>query len=357
MQHPMRRRWWRSMRVDALVLVVLFGTIVGVSACSDADPGQATAPTTLPDTVPPELAVGANVTVPATLPVPDNFIAPDTRGAIIPPVLSKVADFDHSRPTLPVEGGTARISGVILGPEGPLDGAVVRLERFVGADFGQLDVRTNKDGRYEAANILGGRYRLRAWQKPSLATIEPPALFLAADRGQATLDIVTEKFEGESLQGALDSADPHVGQRVTFRVLFSRAEVNDDGIVVGVGMEGHDVQVTPVDSGIKVDGGDLQRTGGDGLAFFTLICEGEGVHSVIIGSGDKALAVGLPNCLPGELTLEDVFGTTTSTEARPEAPITTAAPPTTRPATTAPPTTRRPTTTAPATTTTTRKTP
>jgi hypothetical protein len=373
MQHPTRRRRRRSQPVDApahvasrvgrgsgrraiALLAVLVCGVVGLSACSGTGDERAVATTTLPDTVPPELAVGANVTVPVTLPVPDNFIAPDTRGAQIPPVLSKVKDIDHSKPILPIEGGTARISGVVLGPDGPVEGAVVRLERFVGPDFGQLDVRTNKDGRYDARDILGGRYRLRAFQKPSLATIEPPALFLAADHGEATLDLVTEKFEGESLQGALDVADPHVGQKVTFRALYSKLEVNDDGIVVGTGLEGHEVQLTPVDSGIKVDGenGDVKMTGPDGMALFTVICEGEGVHSVIIGSGDKALAVGLPNCLPGGLSFEDIFGTTTTTAAPPP---TTPPPPTTRPAPTTTPPTRPPTTptTRPTTTTTTTK--
>jgi len=369
MQHPRRRRWQRSHPVDAparadtrvgrarvrpalAAAVVLLGLATALSACSGTGDERAVATTTLPDTVPPELAVGPNVTVPVTLPVPDNFLAPDTRGVLIPPVLSKVKDSDHSKPILPVEGGTAKISGTVFGPDGPVEGAIVRLERFVGPDFGQLDVATNKDGKYRADNILGGRYRVRAFQKPSLATTEPPALFLAADHGEAALDIVTEKFEGESLQGALDVADPHVGQKVTFRALLSKEEVNDDGIVAGAGIEGRDVQLSPVDGGIKVDGEDVQRTGSDGMALFTIICEGEGVHSVIIGSGDKALAVGLPNCLPGGLSIEDVLGSTTSTAA----PPTTAAPPPTAPATTAPPTTR-PTTTRPSTTTTTAKKP
>ncbi len=374
MQHPTRRRRRRLQPVDApahvgsrvgrgsprrvlVLLAVLLGAAVALSACSGTGDQRAVATTTLPDTVPPELAVGANVTVPVTLPVPDNFIAPDTRGAQIPPVLSKVKDYDHSRPILPVAGGTSRIFGVVLGPDGPVEGAVVRLERFVGPDFGQLDVRTNKDGKYEAHDILGGRYRVRAFQKPNLAVIEPPALFLAADHGEAGLDLVTEKFEGESLQGALDVADPHVGQKVTFRALYSKTEVNDDGIVVGTGVEGREVQLTPVDSGIKVDGegGDVKTTGSDGMALFTVICEGEGVHSVIIGSGDKALAVGLPNCLPGGLSLEDIFGTTTSTA--PPAPTTAPPPPTTRPAPTTTPPTRPPTppTTRPSSTTTTTK--
>jgi hypothetical protein len=139
-----------------VLLAVLAATVAG--ACSSSDEARsADTTTTVGGTAPPELAIGSNVSIPVTLAVPEGFVAPDTRGVVIPPVLGKRKEVDHTEPVLPVVGGTSRIRGLVTGPDGPVEGATVRLERFVGEDFGRLDVTTNKDGIYEAQGIFGGR--------------------------------------------------------------------------------------------------------------------------------------------------------------------------------------------------------
>lgn len=336
-----RGRVWRARSLAPAVLVMTLAATV--AACAGGGEGAAPGSTTS-TTVAPGLATVVDAPVPATLPVPENFVPADTRGVRIPPVLSRLAGRDPAVPTLPVEGGTAKIEGRVLGPDGPVEGATVRLERFVGDEFGILDVGTDEDGKYVAANLLGGRYRLRAWQKPSLATLEPPALFLAADNGAGVMDIYTEKREGVALQGALNTAEPHVGETVTFQALLFREEVDDAGIVRGAGIDATDVQLTPV-GGLALVSPDVLPTNPDGFALFEIKCTATGAHSVVISSGDLALAVGLPECLPGVVPpAEDEPGPTTTTVA--PAPTTTAPAPTT--------TARRPTTTTakPSTTTT-----
>jgi hypothetical protein len=319
-------------RVDAWArLALVAGLAVLAVACSQgADQRAAGTTTTVAGTAPPELAVGSNVTVPVTLAVPDGFVAPDTRGVVIPPVLGKRKDIDHSKPVLPMGGGTARIRGTVIGPDGPVEGATVRLERFVGEDFGARDVSTNKDGIYDVGDLPGGRFRVRAWQKPTLATTEPPALFLAADHGDAVIDLVTEKHEGTNLQGAFDVAEPHVGDRVVFRALLTEQQVDDNGIVQGVGIPAADVQLTVLD-GLRLFGDDVTTTYQDGFALFTLMCLTPGEHSVIIGSSGLAVPVGLPPCLDGTVPPDDPPPTE---PGAPEAPTTTT---TTRPRLAPPP--------------------
>jgi hypothetical protein len=301
MQYVMRRFGRRVVGVVGVLAALGLG-----AACSGSEPsGSADAPvgtTSVVTAVPPELAAGSNVTVPATIAVPDGYIAPDTRNVRLDPVLGKPRPdkVDHTKPQLAVVGGTAKVHGTVFGPDGPLEGATVRLERFAGADFGILDVVTDKDGQYHADGILGGRYRLRAWLKPSLATVEPVAFFLAADKTDQVADVAVEKHDGLALQGALDAPEPHVGEQVQFKALVSQETVDDNGIVQGVGVPGVAIQMQPAD-GVRILSDASGLTQPDGLVIFTVACLTTGDHTITIISGDLSQDVALPPCLEGSL--------------------------------------------------------
>jgi hypothetical protein len=244
-------------------------------------------------------AVSTTVAAAPLVTLPEGFVLPDTRTVMLPPVEGRPKEeVDHSKPLLPVRGGEATLRGTVFGPDGPLEGATVRLERFVGDDFGREDIATNGDGRWEAKGLIGGRYKVRAWARPDLATVEPQAAFVANKEGEATLDMTVEKFEGEQLQGALDVADPAVGQIHVLRVLVSRIEVNEEGIVGGVGLEGREVELVTL-GGIRVVGEKKAKTDVDGFAELSLVCMVAGVHGVTLRSGDLSTDVELPECADG----------------------------------------------------------
>lgn len=244
-------------------------------------------------------AVATTVPAAPLVTLPEGFVLPDTRAVVLPPVLGRSqGEIDRSQPRLPVRGGGASLRGTVVGPDGPVDGAIVRIERFVGDDFGREDVATDPDGTWEASDLLGGRYRVRAWARPALATVEPQAAFVSNKDGSATLDMTVERFEGEQLQGALDAATPAVGQVVTLRALVSRVEVNDQGIVNGVGLEGRDVEVTVL-GGIRVVGAKKATTNADGFAELSVVCMVTGLHGVTLRSGDLSVDVDLPECGDG----------------------------------------------------------
>ena len=69
---------------------------------------------------------------------------------------------------------------------------------------------------------------------------------MRVDHGDAVIDLVTEKHEGTNLQGALDVAEPHVGDRVVFRALLTEQQVDDNGIVQGVGIPAAEVHISDV---------------------------------------------------------------------------------------------------------------
>ncbi len=293
----------RASRLGVFGVLGVLGLAVLCVACSGADPqGVGIATTTVVTTVPPELATGANVTVPVTIAVPDGYVAPDTRNVRIAPVIGKPKPdkIDHDKPQLDVEGGTAKMHGTIFGPDGPVEGATVRLERFAGIDFGILDVVTDKDGTYHADDIKGGRYRVRAWLKPDLATVEPIAIFLAADKVDQVVDIDLERHNGLALQGALDAAEPHVGEQVSFKALLTQETTDDNGIVQGVGVPGVEIDMAPAD-GIRALSPLTGMTGDDGFVIFTVACLTTGDHTISIISGDQHQDVALPPCLEGSL--------------------------------------------------------
>lgn len=297
----------RSLRPALLMLVVLAAAAVGLGACSGGDEGArgpAGSTTIAPGAAPSTVPGAAPDTVPPTLPVPDGFIAPDTRGVYLKPVESKLKDkIDHTRPLLPVEGGRATLRGVVVGPDGPLEGATVRLERFVGPDWGYLDVGTNDEGRYEAKNVLGGRYRVRAWQKPSLASVESQTAFLRED-GEAELGIAVDKHEGILLSGAADAAEPRVGQKIPFKTLVARAEVDDNGIVQAPGVPAAEVALIS-QGGVRIVGDTTLTTDEQGYATFTVMCTETGDHAVVISSSGEELSVGIPTCGEGEVAPDD----------------------------------------------------
>ena len=296
------RRAPRARLVAVLVLVVALLAVSCSFGSDDARPEddlggiELGGPTTT--AVPTTLAAAPLVTL------PEGFVLPDTRNVALPPVVGKPqGEPDRSVPRLAVRGGGASLRGTVFGPDGPVEGAVVRIERFVGDDFGREDVSTNGEGRWEASGLLGGRYKVRAWARPDLATIEPQAAFLANEDGAATLDMAVERFEGEQIQGALDIPDPAVGQIVTLRALVSSIEVDEDGIVSGVGIEGREVELVVL-GGIRIVGPKKAETNAEGIVELSVVCMVTGFHGVTLRSGELTVDVDLPECLDGTFDSE-----------------------------------------------------
>src|SRR5262249_8051564 len=70
--------------------------------------------------------------------------------------------------SVPVGPGFATLSGIALGPQGPVGGATVHVDRLVGDAVGSVNVAAQADGVWNLPGILGGRYRVRAWRSPDM---------------------------------------------------------------------------------------------------------------------------------------------------------------------------------------------
>jgi hypothetical protein len=296
----------------ALLLLAAFllaALVAGVAACTGDDSSSAPTSSSV-ISVPPAVELGEPVTVP-TMSVPPGFVAPDTRGAALLPVESR----PNSTPPIPVYGGTARISGVVQGPEGPVPGATVLLERFVGRRSGSEVVTAGPDGRFTAVDLLGGLYRVRGWLVPSFTAPSSVTLFLAADQTDTELRIDVRRYDTRKLQAGVETAGVTVGATTRLRALLTQDVVDDDGIVVSSGVAGEVVTVA-TDAGYSAASTEA-TTDADGYAVFTLTCLTVGTHGVTVTASGSAATVALPPCGPRVTTTTSTTPSTPPADAVP----------------------------------------
>jgi hypothetical protein len=286
----------RRRRVTAAVALLAVAALV-VAACT-SDGGDAIDEPESPQLSLPEPTYDDV----AVVTLPEGFVQPDTRGVRLSPVVGRPRG---GTPALPVYGGRASIGGVVVGPDGPVDGATVRIERWVGNRSGSVQVSTGGGGRFGARGLLGGRYRVRAWLEPSLTATRSEVTFLADDGGSANLNVTMERFEGQRLQASLDVSVINVDESARVRALFTRVVVDGDGIVIGEPVPGASIQLTAT-PGLAVDGDGAATTDGSGLASWRVTCQREGAHSVSLTADGASTSYTLPNCGPKSTTTTQV---------------------------------------------------
>lgn len=292
MLHPDRlRRISRRRRcAGAAVLVILL--VAGVMACTQDDGGNEAAPDVTPSLPEPEIEEGP------TLTIPEGFVQLDTRGVRLAPVVARPKG---SAPPIPVYGGRASITGVVEGPDGPVGGATVRIERWVGGRSGAITVQASEGGTFGARGLRGGRYRIRAWLEPSLTATESEVVFLDADGGSANVTVTLTRFEGLRLQASLSVSAINVDDTATVRGLLTRAAVDSDGIVVGEGVPGARILLTAT-PGLAIEGDATATTDGGGLATWRVKCQREGSYSVSLTTEGASTSYTLPTCGPKPAT-------------------------------------------------------
>jgi hypothetical protein len=223
--------------------------------------------------------------------------------------------------------GQAGLNGTVAGPDGPVAGAVVHLERIVDAGTAMVDIRTNQDGTWQAPNILGGRYRLRAYLAPELALVKPSVFFLGGTE-KKSLAITLQRYTGLVATASIAPAPPFVDEPANLAVRVATQSVDEGGVVRTVGSSGLAVQL--VGSGQwRVESPNPTITDVDGTAYWQVRCRSAGVQPLAVLVNDvQTLSLELPPCedltvVPGDpadtTTTSFPFrrNTTTSTTRRP----------------------------------------
>lgn len=131
----------------------------------------------------------------------------------------------------PLQTGTARIVGLVSGPNGPVAGATVRVEQLLRrGEVVPRDVVSGADGRYLLEGIPGGRYRVRAFVPPVLAVVEPEVRFLEAGK-EAVFDLTMTDQRKVVANASVSPEVPYVGDDVNLAVVVATQSVDVDGIV------------------------------------------------------------------------------------------------------------------------------
>jgi hypothetical protein len=236
----------------------------------------------------------------ASVPSPPTFAAnlPRVAELAVPGSTSTVA---------PVMGpGGATLAGTVLGPSGPVAGATVEVDRLVGDHVAVTETITAADGSWRVGSLLGGRYRVRAWQSPSLAEVTPQIFFVGATQVESvTLQLTA--FTGPNIASSFAPANPVVGQIDNLVVQVTNPTVGSDGVVRNLPQVG--VAVTLTNGPLwEVFNANPQPTGANGNVLFQVSCQSPGAVSMSAAVGNGApVALQLPDCGAAPTT------TTTST--------------------------------------------
>ncbi len=232
--------------------------------------------------------------------------------------------------TAPAIGpGPASINGTVTGPNGPVTGATVQIDRFVGDVFSSSRTTSAADGTWSFRNILGGDYRVRAWQAPALDMEAPQVVFLSATHPQ-TVSLQLTSYQGQQVQVAINPANPLLNQPANLVIQVTDPHVDADGVLTAPPVVG--TPVTLVNgSGWQVNNGNPLSTDTAGQATFEVECTAVGSDPLSAQvAGDPPVTLQMPPCgAPPPTT------TTTTTTTTPGS--SSGAPPTTCPPTTAPP--------------------
>jgi hypothetical protein len=231
---------------------------------------------------------------------PTTAPAPEITAETSPPTAGSTTTTRPSPPrtttTLPLDlaPGSARISGTVVGPQGPVAGATVRVERLLGTQVASTDVGAGS-GSFNLPGIRGGRYRVRAWKTPDLVQTEPEVFFLAADEVK-TIELRVTPVSDISVQATVEPDALPRDEPFTINVFVYAGVVGDQGTVQAYARANVPVQIV-LGPGLGLQSPDRATTDSGGNATFRAVCRqpGQQTADVIVGPSAR-LPLGLPAC-------------------------------------------------------------
>jgi hypothetical protein len=256
------RRW-------ALVLLALLAV-----ACSGSKPAAAPPP--------PPVTEESTTTAPTTSTTAKP--APTTTG--VPRTTTTVS--------VALGPGSASLAGTVSGPQGPVDGATVRVERLVGKAVATADVTTSGGGSWSMPSILGGSYRVRAFKVPDLGQSQTEAFFLAAAE-RKVIDFKLAAAGGDRITAVINPNPPRVDQPAILTITLGVGRVDDQGRPALTPRPGVALSVA-TGPGQVLESSPQAVTDANGAASFRIRCVVEGPSQVALTIGPGVTQVNLPPC-------------------------------------------------------------
>lgn len=195
----------------------------------------------------------------------------------------------------PIGPGSSSIVGTVLAQGAPVVGATVEADRFVGDQMTSTAVTTGADGSFLIPNVLGGRYRVRAWRPPDLDMTDPVFFFLP-DGQQRGVNLQLTAYKGPEVATAINPGSLQVGELANLLVQVTDPIVGSDGVVRSQPAVGASVELVDGPSWV-VYNGNPQVTGPSGRVLFQVSCDQAGQDPLSVAVGSSApQPLRLPYC-------------------------------------------------------------
>jgi hypothetical protein len=242
--------------------------------------------------------------------------APDTTTTTDPVDLTQVSitpialTGNPTTTTRPIGGGKASIFGRVVDTDGaPVPQAFVRATYYGDLTKPEvIEALSLDDGTYRFDQVLGGRWRIRAWKAPQLATLEDNTFFLGYTE-QRALDLKVKAAGDLVVTSSLAPNPPFTGSPVELAVLVLSQTVDDNGVVHRSPVGGAAVTLNII--GRWYLGTDAtEATDYTGRAAWTLTCVEVGSQPITAAVGGQDWPLNVPPC-------HDPMETTTTTTTAP----------------------------------------
>jgi len=201
--------------------------------------------------------------------------------------------------TLPSIGpGSATLNGTVDGPNGPVVRAVVEVDRLVGDAVATDEVTTGTGGKWNLPRIKGGRYRVRAWQSPSLDMNAPQVVFLSGSQ-ILTLPLQVTRYQGPNVAFAMTPGAPQQGQPANLVIGVTTPTVGSDGVLRNPPVVGAPVKLVEGPSWTVLNG-NPRKTDQSGEVLFQVTCTTPGLDPLSAQvRSQPAVTLQLPSCGSG----------------------------------------------------------
>ena len=234
--------------------------------------------------------------------------------------------------TRPLGGGKAAIFGKVVDSEGhPVPGAFVRATYYGDPNKPEvIEALALEDGTYRFEQVLGGRWRVRAWKAPELATLEDYTFFLGYTE-QRPLDLKVKAAVDYVVTSNVAPNPPFIGAPVELAVAVMTQSVDENGVVHRTPVAGAAVTLNVLGKWSLV-GDATQATEFNGRAAWELTCTEVGQQTVTAIVAGREWPLNVPPCHHPDET-----STTTATTLPPGASSTSSTKPKASTSSTRPP--------------------
>jgi hypothetical protein len=196
--------------------------------------------------------------------------------------------------TIAFAPGKARLAGTVMGPEGPVPRATVRIQRVVGDSLATTEVVSRANGTWRLDLVKGGRYRVRSWRFPDLTQGPPQVLFLGGTEDKV-VTLVVERKGGTLASSGLSPSPPEVGAPTNLVVGLRRRTVDGQGVVRSVSLASVEVTLAVVGDWRLLSPNPV-ITDPAGRARWRLTCQSIGSQALSVIVGTETFPLRLPGC-------------------------------------------------------------